>query len=107
MAISYATSVVALTCYPEFAGLQDVVFDVAWTMTGTDGVRTAEYRSKTSVPYTAGSQFTPYAQLTEPQVLSWIDRYTSPGELTAARAFIDNGISSQSALSTASPPLPW
>lgn len=104
---SYATTVTALTCYPEFAGLQDVVFNVAWTMTGTDGVRTAEYRGKTSVPYAAGSPFTPYAQLTQEQVLDWVSRYTSPGEIAAARAFIDIGISSQTTLSTATPPLPW
>lgn len=106
MSMSYATHILALTCYPEFEGQRDVVFNVAWKMTGSDGVRVGEYRSKTSVPYTDGP-FTPYSLLTEPQVVAWVDRYTSPGEMAAARAYIDNNIASQTEPSTASPPLPW
>lgn len=106
--VSYATTVTALSCYPEYEGLQDVVFTVAWTMTGTDNVNSGEYRGKTSVPFTAGSPFTPYAQLTPEQVLSWVDRNTPASEIVAARAFIDNQITAQqNAITTASPPLPW
>lgn len=104
--ISYQSGVLALECYPEYSGEQNVVFNVAWKMTGTDGVRVAEYRGKTSVPYNDGD-FIPYNQLSEQQVLAWVDRYAAPGEMAAARALIDNNINAQSRPSTATPPLPW
>lgn len=102
----YSTNVVALECYPEFAGENNVVFNIAWKMVGTDGTYQAEYRGKTAVPYSDG-EFTPYSELTEQKVMAWVDRYTPAGDMLAARAFIKNNIAAQTQPSPATPPLPW
>lgn len=50
----------------------DVVIEVGWSCTGTDGTYYAIVPGLTRVTFAGGSDFTPYADLTQDQVLSWI-----------------------------------
>ena len=64
-------TVTAMDCYPQEGGNTDVVFTVHWTCAGTDGTYNASIYSTCSVPTPEGT-FTPYAQLTQSQVLGWV-----------------------------------
>ena len=64
-------TVTAMDCYPQEGGNTDVVFTVHWTCAGVDGTYNASIYSTCSVPTPEGT-FTPYAQLTQSQVLGWI-----------------------------------
>ena len=64
-------TVTAMDCYPQEDGNTDVVFTVHWTCSGTDGTYNGSVYSTCAVPTPTGS-FTPYADLTQEQVLGWI-----------------------------------
>lgn len=65
-----------MDCYPQAEGQTDVVFTVHWTCSGTqeqDGkTYSGSVYSTCGVTYVAGTPYTPYADLTQDQVLGWI-----------------------------------
>jgi hypothetical protein len=65
--------ITALDCYPQDAGQTDVVFTCHYTLNGTDGNgHNGSVYGTVGVTYTAGEPFTPYAQLTQAQVVGKI-----------------------------------
>ena len=112
MSISYTWSINQLECYPTYESQTDVVFNVTWSYRGVDSNGVGSSRGgKTAVTYAAGSPFTPFAQLTEAQVLGWGQPTITPEQMTEMEAGINGDISWQIAQSTANnpvtPPLPW
>ena len=105
MANTYTWIVEAIDCYPTAEGQTDVVFNVHWRCNGTDGAYTSTIYSTCSVTYVAGSPFTPFAQLTQDQVLGWI--WTSGVDQTATQASLDTMIANQVNPTVVSPKLPW
>jgi hypothetical protein len=55
------------------AGVPNVVKQVAWTITGTEAGQTFELPQTTTVPDPDAADFVPLEQLTEPQVVAWIE----------------------------------
>jgi hypothetical protein len=55
------------------AGVAGVVKQVAWTITGTEAGQTFELTQTTTVPDPDAADFVPLEQLTEPQVVAWIE----------------------------------
>ena len=104
MANTYTWTVTAMDCYPQEDGNTDVVFTVHWTCSGTDGTYNGSVYSTCSVPLTAGT-FTPYAQLTQSQVLGWI--YANGVDQTATEAAVGQQIANQVNPPVVTPPLPW
>jgi hypothetical protein len=94
-----------MDCYPQEDGNTDVVFTVHWTCSGTDGTYNGSVYSTCAVTYTAGSPFTPYAQLTQDQVLGWI--WAGGVDKTATEAAIQANIDNQINPPIIQPPLPW
>lgn len=112
MSISYTWSINQLTAYPTYESQTDVVFNVTWSYRGVDSNGVGSSRGgKTEVTYTAGSPFTPFAQLTEAQVLGWVQPTITPEQMTEIEAGIAGDISWQIAQAIANnpvtPPLPW
>jgi hypothetical protein len=105
MAIVYTKSVLSLECYSQIDGETDVVFKIFWSFTGADGDITNSIPCKTEVPYIAGQPFTPFADLTQDEVLAWVDQYTAPEQIAYWEQAIANNIATQ--VNTISPPLPW
>jgi len=105
MTITYTKVIDSLTCYAEIDNETDVVFTINWTLNGNEGVLYAGYPCTTSVPFTAGETFVPYADLTEQQVLDWIEEYTDPEIMASYYQYIYNSIEQQKLVVT--PPLPW
>ena len=105
MAITYTKTIVSLTCYSQIDGEADVVFTINWSLFGNEGTLSASLLCATTVPYTAGQPFIPYADLTEAQVLAWIDEYTDPTMMASYYQYIADKIEEQKVVVT--PPLPW
>jgi hypothetical protein len=82
----------------------DTVIVCHWTCAGTDGTYNASIYSTCSVPSPTGT-FTPYAQLTQSQVLGWI--YANGVDQTATEAAVAQQIANQVNPPVVTPALPW
>ena len=88
-------------------GFNEVVLTVGWQCVGTDGTHTANiYNTITLVPPQAGdANFTPYANLTQDQVLGWI--WADGVNQTATQQALDSMIANLANPPVIQPPLPW
>ena len=98
-------TVTAMDCYPQEDGHTDVVFTVHWTCAGTDGNYNASIYSTCAIPAPTGSAFTPYADLTQNQVLGWI--WANGVDKDATEAAVQQQINNQINPPVVTPPLPW
>jgi hypothetical protein len=96
-------SITAMNCSTTETN-PDTVIVCHWTCSGTDGTYNASVYSTCSVPLTAGT-FTPYAQLTQSQVLGWI--YANGVDQTATEAAVEQQIQNQINPPVITPQLPW
>ena len=73
MTITTTWIIEKIDCYAQFDGKTNVVFTIHWRVNGTDGAYTDTNYGTINVPYrTTDSTFTPYASLTQDQVLGWV-----------------------------------
>lgn len=96
--------IVSMPAYPQSEGETDVVFQVNWSCTATDGAFSAVSAGSVPVTYTAGTPFTPYDQLTQEQVWGWIDPSI---DRPAIEANLQAMIDEQKNPPVITPPLPW
>jgi hypothetical protein len=82
----------------------DTVIVCHWTCSGTDGTYNASIYSTCSVPSPTGS-FTPYADLTQEQVLGWC--YANGVDKSATEAAVEAQLQAQINPPVVTPPLPW
>ncbi len=107
MATTYTWVINALDCYPEADGEQDVVFTVHWTLNGAEGDYTGSVYGTVGVTLDEGSTFTPYADLTEAQVVGWVQDALGEEQVAAYEANVAQQINDQVAPPVVSPALPW
>ena len=115
MANTYAWSVLGMSAYPEYESQTDVVFMVSYQCTATSATinpaTNTPYQSSNggsiSVSYVAGSSYTPYNQLTQEQVIGWVQAALGPEGVAQMEATCDAGIENQISPPIVSPPLPW
>ena len=98
-----------MQCYPQAEGQTDVVFQVGWRCNGLLEQNNQSFSgtvySTQSVTYTAGSPYTPYADLTEDQVLGWI--WAAGVDQAATEAAVEQQIQDAINPPITSPALPW
>ena len=82
----------------------DTVIVCHWTCAGTDGTYNASIYSTCSVPSPTGS-FTPYADLTQEQVLGWC--YANGVDKTSTEAAVEAQLQTQINPPVVTPALPW
>ena len=96
-------------CSSDLEGEVDVVFNCGWRCNGVqvDGDKTynGTVYSTQAVTYVAGSPYTPYADLTEEQVLGWI--WAAGVNKEATEAAVEMQIAQQVNPPVVQPPLPW
>jgi len=109
MANTYTWVITAMDAYPQQAGQTDVVFTVHWTLNGTDGSghNGSVYGTVGLTPYQAGEPFTPYAQLTQNQVIVWVTAALGAEQVAALEASIDQQIQQQITPTSVNLPPPW
>ena len=103
-AITYTWTVTAMDCYPQAEGHTDVVFTVHWTCSGTDGTYNGSVYSTCSIPISP-TNFTPYDQLTNDQVIGWC--WANGVDQAATQAAVAQQIANQVNPPVVTPPLPW
>jgi hypothetical protein len=104
MTITYTWTIDSLPNYPSAEGQENVVFQVNWTLTGTDGTYTANEKGGTGVTYNAGQPYTPYNQLTQEIVLGWVQSTMPPETLALYEGWIADSIEQQKNQKVTPPP---
>lgn len=108
MAITYTWSIQQMQCYPHSDEEQNVVFNVCWTLTGVDGDGIeSSFSNQTPVTYSSESPFTPYNELTEAQVIGWVQDVLGPEVVVEFEARVADQIEQIINPPVVSPPLPW
>jgi len=87
-------------------GQTQVVLTAGWRCIGTDGTHSASNYGSCSFPQpTTGGQFTPYAQLTQAQVLGWC--YENGVNQTEVEASVTAQVNALVNPPVTQPALPW
>lgn len=107
MSDSFSWVIERLDCYPERDGETDVVFTVYWRLNAQNGEYSASCYGTVSVTYSAGQPFTPYADLTEAQVVGWVQAALGAEQVAQMEAALAANIAAQINPPVVSPPLPW
>ena len=102
---TFTTTVTQMYTLPQEAGQTDVVVNVNYLVTGVDGTYTAEIGFSQQFTIQQGGSFTPYAQLTEAQVVGWADPQTVSNMQACVQGQINSMINPP--VSPTSQPLPW
>lgn len=104
MATQITWVVEQMQCAVQQDGETDVVITAAWRCNGGDGDYAATVYGSCSFTYEGGS-FTPYADLTQDQVLGWC--WSSGVNKDATQASIEVQIATQQNPPVVTLPLPW
>lgn len=94
-----------LDCKPQEDGLTDVVVTAHWQCTGTQDEYSAQVYGSASFTLEQGAGFTPYANLTQEQVLGWC--YANGVDKDATEANVTAQLEAQINPPIVTPPLPW
>jgi len=100
-------AVVQMDAYPERDGKTDVVFTVHWTLTGSEAGFVGTAYGSAGVTVDPNAPFTPYADLTQEQVIDWVKAAMNAERVAALEASVANQINEQIVPSAVTPPLPW
>jgi hypothetical protein len=73
---TFTTTIAEMLTLPQINGRTDAVVNVVYVVTGIDGENTASISFSKQFTVQQGAPFTPYAQLTQNQVIGWIDSQT-------------------------------
>lgn len=107
MTITNTWAVVQMDCYPQADGETDVVFTVHWTLTATDGTYTGSVYGSQAVTVDPAAPFTPYADLTQDQVIGWVQDAMGAEQVAAYEDNVAGQIANQINPPVVVPPLPW
>ena len=107
MPITNTWNVVQMDAYPEEDGETDVVFNVHWTLTGTDGTYAGGVYGTQGVTVDPAEPFTPYEDLTLDQVVGWVQDAMGAEQVAAYEANVAEQIANQINPPVVTPPLPW
>jgi hypothetical protein len=107
MTITNTWAVVQMNAYPELDGETDVVFTVHWTLTGTDGTYIGSVYGSVGVSVDPDAPVTPYADLTQEQVVGWVQSALGAEQVASYEANVAKQIADQIDPPVVTPPLPW
>ena len=102
---TFTTTVTQMFTLPQVEGQTDVVVNVNYLVTGVDGANTADIGFSQQFTIQQGEAFTPYAQLTQAQVVGWADPQTVSNMQACVQGQIDSIVNPP--VSPSSQPLPW
>lgn len=96
-----------MDCYPEKEGEQDVVFTVHWRCNGSDGQYIGTAYGTQAIANDPQAPFTPYADLTQSQVIGWVKSAMGAEGVADVEAVVAAQIENQKNPPVVSPALPW
>jgi hypothetical protein len=107
MSVAIEWIIEQMDCYPTCGGQTDVVFNVHWRVNATDGPGNATSYGTAGVTYDAGSPYTPYADLTQSQVVGWVRAALGSEQVDAIENSLAGSLAKKASHPVASPALPW
>ena len=107
MATTYTWAVVQMDAYPEVDGETDVVFNVHWTLTGTEAGFVGFVYGSQGVTVDPKAPLTPYDKLTEAQVIDWVQDAMGVEQVAEYEANVAQQINDQIYPPVVTPSLPW
>lgn len=107
MAITNTWTIAQLDAYPEYEGKTDVVFTAHWRLTGTEGEHTGSVYGSIGLTLDPDAPFTPYASLTQDQVIGWVKDALGEEQVAAYEANVAQQIADQINPPVVTPALPW
>lgn len=102
---TFTTTVSQMYTLPQEAGQTDVVVNVNYLVAGVDGTYTADIGFSQQFTIQQGEAFTPYAQLTQAQVVGWADPQTVSNMQACVQGQINSAVNPP--VSPISQALPW
>ena len=70
----YTMTIQSMRSNPAKEGLSNVVVNIRWKLTAVDGDFVEEYSDIEDILFADPSNFTPYPQLTEAEVIGWVEQ---------------------------------
>ena len=107
MATTYQWNIQAMDCVPQEDGHTDVVVVAHWNVSATDGTYTSSAYGTQSFTLEQGGSFTPYADLTQEQVVGWVQEAMGIDAVTKLQENLDKQIENQINPPIVTLPLPW
>ena len=115
MSNTYTWKINSLKVNPNLNGESNVVLGASCTVTGTDGINIATLNFDIDIPYFSSNSFIPFNQLTESQIISWVQNQFENAEpassnlsgISAIKFNIDNQLINIQINLITSPKLPW
>jgi hypothetical protein len=107
MTTTYQWNIQLLDCIPQEDGKTDVVVTAHWSVSATDGTYTSSAYGTQSFTYDAGKAFIPYPDLTQDEVIAWVQSGMGIDAVTALQESLDKQIEAQINPPIVTPPLPW
>ena len=108
MAVSYFWTINPLECYPTASGESDVVFTAHWQLHAQEIVNEVTWSATSigtaAVPLHSGSEFIPFEDLTEEEVVAWLDVVADKPHMQQQ---IQKQINNQTNPQNVPAPLPW
>lgn len=105
MATVITWNISQLDCVPQASEGSDYVVIAHWECNGADGEYEGRIYGTCSFAVVQGTSFTPYADLTQDQVLGWC--WANGVDKAATEAAVEQQIQNQINPPIVSPPLPW
>ena len=110
MTTTFTWTVTSMSTLPEVEGKTEVVVLAQWLCAGADGETTADIGGNTQFTLSPDApDYTPYASLTESQVLGWIFEALGENGVSNTQACVQGQITSilNPPVSPSNQPLPW
>ena len=104
---SYTWSVEALDCIQSLNGQTNVVSNVHWRITTTDGSYTASIYGSQGIVYAEKNSFISYDDLAEATVIEWVKEAMGADSITSLQKTLDNKIANLVNPPIITPFLPW
>lgn len=107
MTTTYQWNIQALDCIPQIEGEVDYVVTAHWTVSATDGTYTSSAYGTQGFTYDGSKSFTPFDELTQEQVIGWVQEGMGIEAVTQLQESLDKQIEDQIDPPLLTPPLPW
>jgi hypothetical protein len=109
--MSYNWTVNSMSCYPQAEGQTDVVFLVYFGVSKTATINNEPYLSVANgyvnLTYVAGGTYTPFNQLSQDQIIGWVQAALNETGVADYEARVDAQIDNAMNPPVTTPPLPW
>jgi len=107
MTNTYKWSIKNIFCYPNVEGKENVIFNVQYSVSATDGVNSFSAEKSQELELNSSKNFTPFDQLTEEQVLDWVKAAVGDNNINQIQSSLDEIVTKLSNPPIINPTLPW